>query len=131
MAAPGIGETMIGFNIYNDKNEEIAYWDPTSKWVKKGGKLTKNIKVDFGGVDGVLYSTVNNSTEILYEAAGLPYTIGRVNVYLTVSNLNAAEATLGFHYYNGNVNTTINNITIEASDSSLLGVTENRSLDYI
>ena len=131
MAAPGINETMIGFNIYNDKNEEIAYWDPTSKWVKKSGKLTKNIKVDFGGVDGVLYSTVNNNTEILYEATGLPYTIGRVNVYLTVSNLNAAEATLGFHYYNGNVNTTINNITIEASDSSLLGITENRSLDYI
>lgn len=131
MAAPEPDETMVSFNIYNDRNEEVASWDPIGNWIKKDGELTKNIKVSFSGVDGVLYSTVNNSTEILYEAAGLPYSIGSVNVYLTLRNLNATEATLGFYYYNKRRVTRLENIPVETSDSSLLGVTENRSLDYI
>lgn len=130
MAVPEPDESMNTFQIYNDKGEEIASWGPVGGWYRLNANLTKNIRINIAGFDGVLYSTVNNDTEILYESSRLPFTIPG-DIYLTLSNLNATEATLGFYYYNDNKNATLSNIPIEASDSSLLGVTENRSLDYI
>ena len=128
MAVPEPNETMDSFAIYNSRNEEVANWSPVSEWVRKSGKLTKNIRISItSGWDGILSLNVNSQSEIVYVG---PLSIGRGgDVYTSLHILDADVARLDF-YYSGGV-TRLENIPVETSDSSLLGITENRSLDYI
>lgn len=128
MAVPEPDETMDGFTIYNDKNEEVASWSTVSDWVRKSGELTKNIRISIvNGWDGILSLRVNSQSEIICV---VPLGIGRSgNVYTSLHILDADVAHLDFYYSGGNY--MLENIPVETSDSSLLGITENRSLDYI
>ena len=128
MAVPEPDETMDSFTIYNSRNEEVANWGTVSDWVRGSGKLTKSIRIYItNGWDGILYLRVNSQSEIVYAG---PLGIGRSgNVYTSLHILDADVAHLDF-YYSGGVRK-LENIPVETSDSSLLGVTENRSLDYI
>ena len=130
MAVPEPDETMDGFTIYNDKNEEVASWSTVSDWVRKSGELTKNIRISItSGWDGILSLWVNSQSEIICV---VPLSTGRGgDVYTSLHILDDADvARLYFDYYSGG-NYMLENIPVETSDSSLLGITENRSLDYI
>lgn len=129
MVVPEPNETMNSFAIYNSRNEEVANWSPVSEWVRKSGKLTKNIRISItSGWDGILSLNVNSQSEIVYAG---PISIGNGgDVYTSLHILDADVARLDFDYYSGG-NYKLENIPAETSDSSLLGITENRSLDYI
>ena len=129
---PETGESMSGFTIYNDKNEEIAEWSTAGNWIREGeGKLTKNIKIKInGGWSGVLYVEIGGERELLLSAP-ISTSVIMLFKYITISNINAEIANLKFYYNGDKKEFSLENIPVEASDSSLLGVTENRSLDYI
>ena len=129
---PETGESMSGFTIYNDKNEEIAEWSTVGNWIREGeGKLTKNIKIKInGGWSGVLCVEIGGERELLLSAP-ISTSVIMLFKYITISNINAEIANLKFYYNEDKKEFSLENIPVETSDSSLLGITENRSLDYI